>query len=279
MNQQLFNIGEVAKMFHLSVSTLRHYEHIGLLQPEYISSQSGYRYYGTKQFEVLNTIRYLRALDMPLNEIMNFLNNKDIRSIEDKLNQQKDIVIKKQAELKRIEQKINHRLQWLKDAMETPLNTISMIKLPASRIVWLDSLIKNDDSLDMETSIRHLDQFDQEAIIFLGKVGIGICKEHLAKRQVSQYDGIFVVLDQEDLYDGKTISLPPMTCVRIRFCGSHQEATQQYIKLLDYIDSHHLIIDGFSKETTLIDNGITNNRNEFVTEICIPVKKYEEEQL
>ena len=34
---------------------------------------SGYRYYGTEQFEALNTIRYLRALDMPLPEIEDFL--------------------------------------------------------------------------------------------------------------------------------------------------------------------------------------------------------------
>ena len=63
--KNLFPIGEVSKLFHISVSSLRHYEHIGLLIPEYISSDSGYRYYGTEQFEVLNTIRYLRALDMP----------------------------------------------------------------------------------------------------------------------------------------------------------------------------------------------------------------------
>ena len=62
--KNLFPIGEVSKLFHISVSSLRHYEHIGLLTPEYISSDSGYRYYGTEQFEVLNTIRYLRALDM-----------------------------------------------------------------------------------------------------------------------------------------------------------------------------------------------------------------------
>ena len=67
--KNLFPIGEVSKLFHISVSSLRHYEHIGLLTPEYISSDSGYRYYGTEQFEVLNTIRYLRALDMPLSEI------------------------------------------------------------------------------------------------------------------------------------------------------------------------------------------------------------------
>ena len=38
--KNLFPIGEVSKLFHISVSSLRHYEHIGLLTPEYISSDS-----------------------------------------------------------------------------------------------------------------------------------------------------------------------------------------------------------------------------------------------
>ena len=63
---KLFPIGEVSKLFHISVSSLRHYENIGLLTPEYVSPDSGYRYYSAGQFEVLNTIRYLRALDLPL---------------------------------------------------------------------------------------------------------------------------------------------------------------------------------------------------------------------
>lgn len=72
--QNLFSIGDVAKLFHLSVSSLRHYENVGLLTPEYIDADSGYRYYSIKQFEFLNSIRYLRALDMPLAEIADFLN-------------------------------------------------------------------------------------------------------------------------------------------------------------------------------------------------------------
>lgn len=276
MSKQLFNIGEVAKMFHLSVSTLRHYEHIGLLKPEYISPESGYRYYGTRQFEILNTIRYLRALDMPLNEITSFLNNKDIHVIEEKLNQQREIVVKKQQELKRIEQKINHRLYWLKDAKNEPLDTISLIELPCSRLVWLDYPQKIDGLLDIETSIRQLDQSDKEAVIFLGKVGLGISKENLLAKKYNQYDGVFLVLDQEDVYEGKTIHLPKMQCVRIRFCGSHQEAKKQYEKLIEYIEKNHLNITGFSRETTLIDYGITNNRDEFVTEICIPVRRKEQ---
>ena len=31
-------------------------------------------------------------------------------------------------------------------------------------------------------------------------------------------------------------------------------------------------IAGFSREITLIDYGITNDQDKFVTEICIPVK-------
>ena len=86
--EQLFSIGDVSKLFHLSVSSLRHYEALGLLTPERVDPNTGYRSYSIRQFEVLNTIRYLRALDMPLSEIAdqisyvsqdNYLFNRSIR--------------------------------------------------------------------------------------------------------------------------------------------------------------------------------------------------------
>ena len=43
-------------------------------------------------------------------------------------------------------------------------------------------------------------------------------------------------------------------------------------RMLDYIDKHKMQIAGFSREVTLIDYGITNDTEKFVTEICIPVK-------
>ena len=82
---KLFRIGDIAELFNLSVSTLRHYEKTGLVEPEYIDPQTGYRYYSTRQFEPLNTIRYLRALDMPLPEIADFLKNRDMDIIDEKL--------------------------------------------------------------------------------------------------------------------------------------------------------------------------------------------------
>lgn len=268
---KLFSIGEVSKLFHISASSLRHYENIGLLTPEYVSPDSGYRYYSTGQFEVLNTIRYLRALDLPLSEIEDFLKNRDIGRIEEKLRQQKAAVLKKRRELERIERKIDHRLDWLSDAQTVPLDTVTLIRTPACRIVWMDDAMKIDGSLDMEAPIRRLDRSDAEAVVFLGKVGLGISAEHLLKGKTRRYDGIFLMLDNEDIYTEDTLTLPEMQCVRLRFCGSHSEAAEHYGRLLEYINEHNMRINGFSREITLIDNGVTNDPEKFVTEICIPV--------
>ena len=108
--ENLFRIGDVAKLFHLSVGSLRHYENAGLLQPEYIDPETGYRYYSSRQFHTLNTIRYLRVLDMPLDEIRDFLQNKDVDVIEEKLCQQKEAVMRKRRELEIIERKIDHHI-------------------------------------------------------------------------------------------------------------------------------------------------------------------------
>ena len=77
MNTKLFSIGEMARLFHLSVSSIRHYEALGLITPEYVDPETGYRYFSARQFEPFNTIRYLRALDMPLDEIEDFLHNRE----------------------------------------------------------------------------------------------------------------------------------------------------------------------------------------------------------
>lgn len=154
IREELFKIGDVAKMFHISVGTLRHYEKIGLLQPEYIDSETGYRYYSTRQFECLNTIRYLRVLDMHLPMIKDFLKNRDINKIQKMLQEQKKIVIQKQKEFQIIERKINNRLQQLENALTSELNTIKIIQTEPHRIAWIRNSLSINSYLDLETSIR-----------------------------------------------------------------------------------------------------------------------------
>lgn len=269
---KLFSIGDVAKLFHLSVSSLRHYEAAGLLQPEWVDPQTGYRYYSTRQFEVLNTIRYLRALDMPLPEIADFLRDRDVGRMEEKLRLQRETVIRKQQELRRIERKIENRLQQLHTAQTCPLDTVELVEAAACRIVWMESSMKIEGYLDMETWIRKLDSSDVEAVVFLGKVGVSLSGEHLRQGRYTPYDGIFLVLDEEDNYNGEVQQLPQALCVRIRFRGSHAQAPEQYEKLTAYIAAHQMKVAGFSREITMIDYGLTNDLQKFVTEISIPVR-------
>ena len=141
---KLFQIGDIAKMFHLSVSSLRHYEKAGLVMPEYIDPETGYRYYSTRQFECLNTIRYLRVLDMPLPQIAGFLKNRDIARMQEMLLQQKEEVIRKQNELRNIEKKIDNRLRQLQAAIQSEKEIIQIKRIGPRRIAWL----RNNFSID-----------------------------------------------------------------------------------------------------------------------------------
>ena len=147
---RLFRIGKVADMFNVSLGTLRHYERCGLLEPEYIDPCTGYRYYGAKQFEVLNTIRYLRVLDMPLTQIAEFLHNRDVHVIEDKLVAQKALIERKQHELEMVQRKIDHRLERLRDAEQSEFDVIRVVRQPACRIVWIRDSPKVDSYLGLE---------------------------------------------------------------------------------------------------------------------------------
>ena len=216
----LFKIGDVARMFHLSVGTLRHYEKIGMLTPEYVDQETGYRYYSTRQFECLNTIRYLRVLDMPLEQIADFLGNRDVERIQELLQQQKETVIQKQRKLQIIERKIDNRLQQLADALSSELDVIRMTEIPPRRIAWIRNQLSPKTYLDLETSIRELEQDQKDAVVFLGKVGVGIGRERLLEKAYERYDMVFLLLDAEDVYSGATEELPAEKCVTVRFAGA-----------------------------------------------------------
>lgn len=274
-DKKLFQIGEVAKMFHISMGTLRHYEQYGLLKPERTDPKTGYRYYSVRQLETLNTIRYLRVLDIPLAQIAEFLQNRDTHVIEEKLVKQKQIIEQKQRELERISRKIDHRLEQLRDAASAELDTITMVNTPPSRIVLIRDLLKLESYLDLEYSIRRMEAGQKESLAFLGKVGVGISQESLEQGQFENYELAFLLLDEEDVYEGTVEEFPELSCVMVRFRGSHKEAAAYYEMLLRYIGGHGLRVAGFSREITLIDYGFTNDTEKFVTEIRIPVEPIE----
>ncbi len=269
---ELFQIGDIAKLFHLSVSSLRHYEAIGLLKPERIDPATGYRYYCVRQFNALNVIRYLRVLDMPLDEIAAFLQNRDVAKAEAMLMKQKEAVAQKLEELRRIERKIDNRLRQLHDARNAEFDVVRIQNFPPCRIAREHDSLSIQNFLDMESPVLRLEKAQREPVIFLGKVGLGISAEHLESGEVERYDSVFLILDEEDRYAGETEEIPAERCAVIRFRGYHDESARHCRRLLEYIRKHKLQIAGFSKEITYIDYGITDDPGQFATELRIPVR-------
>lgn len=88
MKERLFKIGDLSKIFHIPVKTLRFYSDAGILMPAYIDPVSGYRYYSVDQFVLIDIIRNSRKMGLSLNEISTFLKDDlqaaDIRMLIEK---------------------------------------------------------------------------------------------------------------------------------------------------------------------------------------------------
>ncbi len=70
-------IGEFARIGQVSVATLRYYDQFGLLKPDALDLDSGYRFYTLDQLPRLNRILALKELGFPLEQIAQLL-EKDI---------------------------------------------------------------------------------------------------------------------------------------------------------------------------------------------------------
>jgi DNA-binding transcriptional MerR regulator len=71
--KELLSIGAFANLTRLSIKALRLYDQLGLLQPQWVDPQSGYRFYGVDQLTSARMIRNMREMDMPLATIRQVL--------------------------------------------------------------------------------------------------------------------------------------------------------------------------------------------------------------
>lgn len=269
--KDLFTIGETASLFKVNIRTLRYYDKIGLLVPERVDPDTGYRYYSTKQFERLNTILYLKALKVPLERISFFFKSKDISVMEELLKEQKSRIRELILELEKAEKKIDSRIGQIRYAVESPINEIELKTIPDRNVIYLKKDMPVSD--DLEYPIRELESTCSSVPgIFLGKVGVRVSYENLLKKDFGSFSGIFITAESGEDVNCSTL-IPGGLYVVMRFTGTHSLSGIYYVKMLEYIEKNNLSVSGDSLEITLIDSGMTNDTESFVTELQIPVKK------
>ncbi len=271
-NEGLFSIGEVAKLYDLNIRTLRYYDQIGLLKPERTDADTGYRFYSTRQFERLNTIKYLRALDMPLERIAQFFESRDVDTLVELLRQQQERTQSRMEELRRIDLKLKSRLNQIRDAMETTFDRIDRIHFRRRKVAFLRQEIPVGN--DLEYPIRELErQNELDSSMFLGKVGVSVSEENLRSRRFHNFSGIFVFVEEGDHFRGEPQYLEESDYLTVRFSGTHEKSGVYYEKLLDDLQAGGLELGGDSVEVTLIDSGIANDQSKFVTELQVPIRE------
>jgi DNA-binding transcriptional MerR regulator len=65
----LLSIGQFARLSRLSAKALRRYDELGLLKPECVDPDTGYRWYGPGQLEQARLVAALRSIGVPLARI------------------------------------------------------------------------------------------------------------------------------------------------------------------------------------------------------------------
>ena len=73
----MLTIGEFSNICKVSTKTLRYYAEIGLILPEEINPENGYRYYSIEQLETMLFINRLKSYNFSLDEIKMILETEE----------------------------------------------------------------------------------------------------------------------------------------------------------------------------------------------------------
>ena len=96
-NDQI-SIGEMAELFNISTRTLRLYHDMGLLIPQHVNNENGYRYYSRNQFQRLEKILQMKAIGLSLKQIKSMMEKRTLSLYEAVLNERIDELNQRIAE-------------------------------------------------------------------------------------------------------------------------------------------------------------------------------------
>ena len=180
--KQYFKIGEISKLYQISVDTLRYYEELGLLTPK--RGENGYRLYRLNDIWRLNVIRDLRGLGFPMERIREYLNDRSIHTTEQLLRDELDAIRLKITDLTKLQSNVQERLATIRKAEDQPLETVTEKWLPARSCHILHSGYQKDEEMDvlmkqLFTSPRTLSILSAAIISFL------CCLPHLPGKEIT----------------------------------------------------------------------------------------------
>lgn len=252
--ENYFSIGEMAKLHNVSIETLRHYDRQGLLKPDYINGNTGYRYYSMESFTKMDIIKKCKAIGLALDEIKKTMENYDsIESILDILQKQNEIVDKKLEVLKNVKESIEALQNDIYESLEVGINKI-FIKYNEKR-----------EMLNYAHSERYTKKFElklRKKIIEIEKVGndhnyklvFSAAYEDLINEDKLNYIKTMISLDKRtnldkiSNLDNEIVRLPKGDYLTMYFEDNFHDTKKYYDKLIKYIKENNIEVEGDFQE-------------------------------
>lgn len=124
----MYKIGEFSKIVDMPVRTVRYYDEVDVLKPEYVDEFSGYRYYTDNNVSEAAWIKMLRNTGFSLEEIVNCKSVFDQDIINDKIDELN-------GQIDEISEKIQ-RLEIMRDELSLTNDNVRVLrKVPGDRKV------------------------------------------------------------------------------------------------------------------------------------------------
>ncbi|MDK2952063.1 MAG: hypothetical protein PWQ77_1728 [Kosmotogales bacterium] len=272
----LLSIGEFSKVCEVSTKTLRYYDEIGLIKPDEVNNENGYRYYSINQLKKMLFINRLKSYHFSLEEIKAILEMKDDHSKE-KLH---SVLIHKRRE---IQEKINS-FEYISKQMSDDISNlkkgvpimsyldsieVQLVEIEPMNIIYIRRMMNSDDYAEGYGKYfsKLYERIISEKLTFLGGP---MTIYHSSEYDPTGNDTEFAIPIEETVKG--TRNLPGGLCAKSILKGPYSGLTSVYAKLKEWIENEGYELAGFTYELYITDPYQTDPENN-ITEVYFPVRK------
>jgi len=274
-----FSIREVSEICNIPSKTLRYYDEIALVVPEFRDESSRYRYYSKDQIITLCIIRKLRKMGFGLKAIQSIICGNtatDLESnIETKLEELEEEIRSLERtyySMKAFKERLKTGVGLLdeKAAFEVSIETIHPTQLVYTRKT-MANYANAEVSLDRWVELSNLcDELDLKSD---GSYVVTYHSNPLEQFLYTDTDIEFGI-SVEDVGAAKDFrTFGDFTAATAIHLGNYADIIQTHVRLVQWINKNQYKIVGPVSEEFIISPLDINNNDEHVTKIIIPVEK------
>lgn len=268
----MIKIGDFARLGHVSVVTLRHYDELGLLKPVTVDRVTGYRYYSVAQLPRLNRIMALKDLGFSLDQIEVVLRGLTLDHLRGMLQlrhaEAQHHVQQEQARLARIATRLRY-IEW-EAAMTTydvVLKTLAPVLVAARRVTIPTNdqvpAYLNPAFTEVHAHLTHHGAKETGPCFALWHQPADVYTNEVAEAAIP-IDRRIASTEQVQVYE-----LPQQQVASVVHHGAFEDFTQGHTALLTWIEANGYQISGPYREIYIQHN--VGNLAESATEIQYPV--------